>query len=187
MPWLPAPFTAVKARARSVLSAGMTRYPLGMKIPVTMAVRTLRGAGIDFVPHLYRHEPGGGAAAGAAALGVDPHYVIKTLIMETETGDPLIALMHGDREVSTKNLARLMGCRRVQPCHPDVAGKHSGYLVGGTSPFGTRRALPVYAPTTLRELPVIYVNGGRRGFLVELSPESLASAIDVTYGEITAA
>lgn len=158
-----------------------------MKMPVTMAVRTLRAAGIDFVPHLYRYEPGGGAAAGAAALGVDPHHVIKTLIMETETGDPLIALMHGNREVSTKNLARLVGCRRVQPCQPDVADKHSGYLVGGTSPFGTRRAMPVYAPTTLHGLPVIYVNGGKRGFLVELSPESLAAAIDVTYGEIAAA
>jgi len=165
----------------------MTRYPLGMKIPVTMAVRTLRAAGIDFVPHLYRYEPGGGAAAGSAALGVDPHHVIKTLIMETETGDPLIALMHGDREVSTKNLARLVGCRSVQPCQPDVASKYSGYLVGGTSPFGTRRAMPVYAPTTLHELPLIYVNGGKRGFLVELSTESLAAAIDVTYGEIAAA
>jgi Cys-tRNA(Pro) deacylase len=157
-----------------------------MKVPVTMAVRTLRHAGIDFVPHLYRYEPGGGATAGAAALGVDPHLVIKTLIMETEDGDPLIVLMHGDREVSTKKLARLIGCRRVRPCDPDVANRHSGYLVGGTSPFGTRRTMPAYAPGTLLEVPVVYLNGGSRGFLVELSPAAIVSALDVTLGDITA-
>ncbi len=157
-----------------------------MKIPVTMAVRTLRDAGIDFVPHLYRYEPGGGAAAGAAALGVDLHNVVKTLIMETETGDPMIVLMHGDREVSTKNLARLIRCRRVQPCDPDAADRHTGYLVGGTSPFGTRRVMPVYAPATLLEAPLVYLNGGKRGFLIELSPASIVSELNVTLGDITA-
>jgi len=174
------------ARTERPQAGALDRYALGMKVPVTMAVRTLRNAGIDFVPHLYRYEPGGGATAGAAALEVDPHHVIKTLIMETETGDPLIVLMHGDHEVSTKKLARLIGCRRVQPCDSDVASKHSGYLVGGTAPFGTRRAMPVYAPATLQDLEVVYVNGGKRGFLVELSPASIAPTLDIRYGDITA-
>jgi Cys-tRNA(Pro) deacylase len=157
-----------------------------MKTPVTMAVRTLRQAEISFVPHLYRYEPGGGAAAGAAALGVDPHHVIKTLIMETDAAEPIVVLMHGDQEVSTRKLARLIGCRRVRPCDPDIAGKHTGYAVGGTSPFGTRRAMAVYAPTTLRDLPIVYLNGGRRGFLLEMPATSLTAGLDITFGDIAA-
>ena len=157
-----------------------------MTPPVTMAVRMLRDHGIAFLPHLYRYEPGGGATAGADALRVDPHLVIKTLIMETEDGEPLVVLMHGDREVSTKNLARLIGCRRVQPCQPETANKHSGYVVGGTSPFGTRRPMPVFAPHSVGDLPVVYVNGGKRGFLVEIAPEAFDTVLTVRYGDITA-
>lgn len=157
-----------------------------MKPPVTMAVRELRRHDVPYQPHLYRYEPAGGAARGATALGVDLHHVIKTLIMETETGEPIIVLMHGDREVSTKALARIIGCRRVQPCEPGTAGKHSGYAVGGTSPFGTRRTMPVYAPSSMRDLPTVYVNGGKRGFLVAMAPEDIDVVLTVTYGAIAA-
>jgi Cys-tRNA(Pro) deacylase len=138
-----------------------------------MAVRALRAAGVAFVPHLYRWEPRGGTRASSEALGVPEHAVIKTLIFETERGDPLCILMHGDREVSIRQLARAIGARSVAPCAPAVADRHSGYQVGGTSPFGLRRAMPVYLQTTIRELPRIYINGGARGFLVELDPRDV--------------
>jgi len=143
------------------------------KHPVTMAVRALRAAGVAFTPHLYAWQPHGGTAASAAALGVPEHAVVKTLIWEDAARQPLCVLMHGDREVSAKNLARAIGAKTVQPCAPDVADRHSGYQVGGTSPFGLRRAMPVYAQQTIFELPVIYINGGARGFLVELAPAEL--------------
>jgi Cys-tRNA(Pro) deacylase len=140
------------------------------KHPVTMAIRTLRAAGVAFEPHLYAWAPGGGTAASAAALGVDEHLVIKTLIFEDDRKQPLCVLMHGDREVSTKNLARALGVKSVAPCAPEVADRHSGYQVGGTSPFGLRRAMPVFMQRTIVELPRIYINGGARGFLVAIDP-----------------
>ena len=135
-----------------------------------MAVRALRAAGIAFVPHLYAWQPHGGTHASSIALGVPEHAVIKTLIFETDQRDPLCILMHGDREVSVKQLARAIGTKAVAPCAPEVADRHSGYQVGGTSPFGLRRAMPVYMQSTIRDLPRMYINGGARGFLVELDP-----------------
>jgi Cys-tRNA(Pro) deacylase len=140
------------------------------KHPVTMAIRALRAGGVAFEPHTYAWEPRGGTAASAAALGVDEHAVIKTLIFETDARAPLCVLMHGDREVSTKQLARALGVKTVAPCTPEVADRHSGYQVGGTSPFGLRRAMPVYMQRTIVELPKIWINGGARGFLVSLDP-----------------
>ena len=128
---------------------------------------------MTFTEHEYRYEERGGTAASSRALGVDEHHVIKTLVMEDERKQPLIVLMHGDREVSTKNLARQAGRKTVAPCPPDVAQKHTGYLVGGTSPFGTRKAMPVYLERSVAALDRIYINGGRRGFLVALSPADL--------------
>jgi Cys-tRNA(Pro) deacylase len=135
-----------------------------------MAIRALRAAGVSFVPHLYTWQPRGGTHASSVALGIPEHAVIKTLIFETERGEPLCILMHGDREVSVKQLARAIGSKAVTPCAPEVADRHSGYQVGGTSPFGLRRAMPIYLQRTICELPRIYINGGARGFLVELEP-----------------
>lgn len=140
------------------------------KYPVTAAIRVLREAKAPFVPRLYDYEEKGGTAASARAFGVDEHCVVKTLVMEDETKSPLIVLMHGDREVSTKALARHLGVKTIAPCAPLVADKHSGYQVGGTSPFGTRRSMKVYMQRTIIELSTIYINGGKRGFLVEIEP-----------------
>jgi Cys-tRNA(Pro) deacylase len=140
------------------------------KPPVTMAVRALRAAGVTFEPHQYPWEPRGGTRASSEALGVDEHAVIKTLIFEDDRKQPLCVLMHGDREVSAKQLARVIGVKTVGPCTPEVADRHSGYQVGGTSPFGLRKAMPVYMQQTIRDLPRIYINGGARGFLVEIDP-----------------
>lgn len=145
-----------------------------------MAIRTLRRHQVTFVPHLYDWEPRGGTRASAEALGVDEHAVVKTLIFEDDRRQPLCVLMHGDREVSAKNLARQLGVKSVAPCAPEVADRHSGYQVGGTSPFGLRRAMPVYLERTIAELPVIYVNGGARGFLVELAPAELVRVLAPT-------
>lgn len=135
-----------------------------------MAIRALRAAGVAFVPHLYPYEPRGGTRASSEALGVPEHSVVKTLIFETERGEPLCVLMHGDHDVSVKQLARAIGTKSVAPCAPEVADRHSGYQVGGTSPFGLRRAMPIYMQSTILDLPRIYINGGARGFLVELDP-----------------
>lgn len=140
------------------------------KYPVTPAVRLLRSEHVPFVPRLYAYEEKGGTAVSARELGVDEHAVIKTLIMEDDRRNPLIVLMHGDRQVSTKELARILGVKTVSPSPPEVADRHSGYQVGGTSPFGTRRPMPVYMEETIPELPRIYINGGKRGFLVEIDP-----------------
>jgi Cys-tRNA(Pro) deacylase len=140
------------------------------KHPVTMAVRALRAGNVAFEPHLYPWQPHGGTRASSEALGVDEHVVIKTLIMEDERKQPLCVLMHGDREVSTKQLARIVGVKTITSCAPEVADRHSGYQVGGTSPFGLRRAMPIYMERTITELPRIYINGGARGFLVSLDP-----------------
>jgi Cys-tRNA(Pro) deacylase len=140
------------------------------KIPVTPAVRLLRQAGVQFTDHLYDYEEKGGTAVSARELGVDEHCVIKTLIMEDERKNPLVVLMHGDCQVSTKELARIVGVKLVSPCSPDTANKHSGYIVGGTSPFGTRKKMPVYMEDTILDLPRIYLNGGKRGYLVGVDP-----------------
>jgi Cys-tRNA(Pro) deacylase len=140
------------------------------KHPVTLAIRALRAAGVAFTPHLYAWQPHGGTHASAEALGVAEHAVIKTLIFEDDRKQPLCVLMHGDREVSAKNLARAINTKSVGPCTPEVADRHSGYQVGGTSPFGLRRAMPIYMQRTILDLPVIYINGGARGFLVAIDP-----------------
>jgi len=150
-----------------------------MDYPVTPAVRLLREKKVVFAPHLYDYEERGGTRHSAESLGVDEHAVVKTLVMETEARSALIILMHGDREVSTKQLARAIGAKSVQPCSPETAQKHTGYLVGGTSPLGTRTRLPVYAERTIFELPKIYINGGKRGFLVEIDPRVLRELLSV--------
>ena len=145
-----------------------------------MAVRALRAGKVAFAPHVYAWEPGGGTAASATHLGVDEHAVVKTLIFEDESRQPLCILMHGDREVSTKNLARALGVKTVAPCTPDVANRHSGYQVGGTSPFGLRRAMPIFLQETVATLPRIYINGGARGFLVAIDPAELVRVLAPT-------
>lgn len=149
-----------------------------MSAGATPAVHALRRHGIAFTEHEYRYELKGGTKVSARELGVDEHLVVKTLVMEDESKAPLIVLMHGDRAVSTKNLARQIGRKVVQPCAPEVAERHTGYQVGGTSPFGTRKALPIYVERTILDLERIYLNGGRRGFLVSLDPRAAASALD---------
>ncbi len=141
------------------------------KTPVTTAVRALREAGIPFTDHLYEYEEKGGTAVSSRELGVDEHSVVKTLVMEDDGKNPLLVLMHGDRQVSTKELARTIGVKSVSPCTPETAHRHTGYLVGGTSPFGTRKPLPVYMEGTILELPKIYINGGKRGYLVGIDPK----------------
>lgn len=140
------------------------------KSPVTTAIRALRAAGVSYTEHPYAYEEHGGTGVSARELGVDEHAVVKTLVMEDDRKKPLIVLMHGDRQVSTQKLARLIGARSVEPCSPETANRHSGYLVGGTSPFGTRRPMPVYMEESILALEKIYINGGKRGFLVGISP-----------------
>lgn len=150
------------------------------RMPSTRAVQMLRQHGVAFRTHLYNYTERGGTKASSAALGVDEHSVIKTLVFEDEAGQPLIVLMHGDRQVSTKHLARTIGAKRVAPCAPAVADRHSGYQVGGTSPFGTRRTMPVYVERTICDLARIYINGGSRGFLVEIDPADLVRVLEPT-------
>lgn len=146
-------------------------------VSATPAVHFLRQHQVRFTEHEYRYEEHGGTAVSSRELGVDEHLVIKTLVMEDERKRPLLMLMHGDREVSTKNLARQIGAKTVSPCAPAVAQKHTGYLVGGTSPFGTRKSLPVYLERSIADLERIYINGGARGFLVSLSPKELVRVL----------
>ena len=150
-----------------------------MDYPVTPAVRVLRERKIEFEPHLYAYEERGGTRHSARELGVDEHAVVKTLVLETDARRPLVVLMHGDREVSTKRLARRLGVKTVRPCDPAAAQRHTGYMVGGTSPFGTRSQLPVYAERTIFDLPRIYINGGKRGFLVSLDPRVLRELLPI--------
>ncbi|MDR0458652.1 MAG: aminoacyl-tRNA deacylase [Burkholderiaceae bacterium] len=140
-------------------------------ISETPATYLLRAHGIVFTEHPYDYVEHGGAQHSAQALGLDPYTVVKTLVMQDQDSQPLLVLMHGNRTVSTKNLARQIGAKSVQPCTPDVANRHSGYLVGGTSPFGTRRAMPVYIEASILDLPRIIINGGRRGYLVGIAPQ----------------
>jgi Cys-tRNA(Pro) deacylase len=140
------------------------------EIPATTAVRFLAAHAIPFEPHFYTYEEHGGTGRASAELQVPEHNVIKTLVFETDARKPLLVLMHGDCEVSTKQLARILGVKHVAPCDPAAARRHTGYMVGGISPFGTRSPLPVYVESTILSLPVIYINGGKRGFLVAISP-----------------
>ncbi|MEC4720162.1 Cys-tRNA(Pro) deacylase [Noviherbaspirillum sp. CPCC 100848] len=146
-------------------------------ISETPATQFLRRQGIAFTEHPYTYEEHGGTTVSARELGVDEHHVVKTLIMQDEAAKPLVVLMHGDRKVSTKNLARQIGCKSVEPCKPDVANRHSGYLIGGTSPFGTRKAMPVYVEESILALDKIYINGGRRGYLVGVDPNILTAVL----------
>ncbi|HEX4454311.1 MAG TPA: aminoacyl-tRNA deacylase [Kofleriaceae bacterium] len=148
-----------------------------MKPPVTMAIRVLRAANVAFEPHLYTWVEHGGTRASSEVLGVDEHAVIKTLIFEDERAAPLCVLMHGDREVSAKQLARVIGCKSVAPCAPAIADKHSGYQVGGTSPFGLKREMPIFMQRTIADVPLVYINGGARGFLVALAPSELVRVL----------
>ena len=144
-----------------------------VKIPATNAVRELRVHKVEFTDHLYEYEEMGGTAVSARELGVPEHEVVKTLVMEDEEKRPLVVLMHGDLKVSTKELARIIGVKTVSPCSPETANRHSGYIVGGTSPFGTRKKMPTYMEQTILELPKVYLNGGRRGYLVGIAPREV--------------
>jgi len=157
------------------------------KAPSTPATRLLRASGVPYSEHPYRYEERGGTAVSARELGVDEHAVVKTLVLSDDGGSPLLVLMHGDREVSTKALARQIGARAVDMCKPEVANRHSGYQVGGTSPFGTRRAMPVYLERTVLDLPRIYVNGGSRGFLVGIAPADLVRLLAPKLVEVAIA
>ena len=146
----------------------------------TPAVHFLRRHAVAFGEHPYRYEERGGTRVSARELHVDEHAVVKTLVMQDDEKEPLIVLMHGDREVSTKQLARQIGRRAVEPCAPAVAERHTGYMVGGTSPFGTRKPLRVFIERTILELPQVYVNGGRRGFLVSVAPSEIVRVLGAT-------
>ena len=152
--------------------------------PVTTAVRVLREKKINFKPHLYVYEEHGGTKLSASALNVPEHEVVKTLVMQTEEKKPLLILMHGDREVSTKQLARVTGAKRIEPCDETTAQRHTGYQFGGTSPFGTRHVLPVYVERSIFNLPRIFINGGKRGFLVEIHPPDLKEVFEVTEVDV---
>ena len=156
------------------------------KGPTTQATLFLKANGVTFTDHLYAYEVHGGTSVSARELGVDEHAVVKTLVMENEFKKPLIVLMHGDRKVSTKELARQIGCKKVEPCKPEVANKYSGYLVGGTSPFGTKTRMPVYVERSVLELNRIYINGGRRGYLVGIDPKELPRLLAVEAVEVAA-
>ncbi len=144
----------------------------------TPATQALRRAGVAFSEYPYDYVDRGGTAESARQLGVPEHEVVKTLVMQDDRAQPLIVLMHGDKQVSTKNLARDIGAKSVTPCAPEVAQRHSGYLVGGTSPFGTKKTMPVYVEATVLELPRVLINGGRRGYLVGIAPALLLQLLD---------
>jgi len=147
------------------------------EVPMTMAIRTLTAAKVPFEARCYDFTPHGGTIQAARELGLDHHATIKTIILEDETHKPFVCLMHGDCEISTKGLARVRGCKTVTPCEPDTADRHSGYHVGGTSPFGTRKRMTVYVQKTIYDLPRIYINAGHRGILVAMSPADLDKAL----------
>ena len=154
--------------------------------PVTPAIRALRTANAAFTPHLYEYIEKGGTAQSALQLQVEERIVIKTLIMEDEKKHPMIVLMHGDKEVSTKNLARALSVKTIVPCTPDTANRHTNYVVGGTSPFGTKKPMPVYAQASIAPLLRIFINGGKRGFLIEISPQVLTQILKPTWLEMEA-
>lgn len=151
--------------------------------PETPATRFLKQHHIAFSTHLYDYEPHGGTRVSSRELNVPEHAVIKTLIMEDENANPMVVLMHGDRKVSTKDLARQIGCKKIEPCAPETANRHSGYLVGGTSPFGLRKHMPVLMEKTILDLPLVYINGGRRGFLVGIHPHDIVKVLQPKFVE----
>lgn len=155
-------------------------------IPMTTAVRMLRDHQVDFEPCFYEYEEKGGTAVSSRELNVPEHNVIKTLIMEDDHKKPMIVLMHGDQQVSTKQLARELNVKSVRPCEPEIANRHSGYAVGGTSPFGTKKQMPVIMQKTIADLPFILINGGKKGFLVRLSPSVIVQFLSPKLFEITA-
>ncbi|MBV7537449.1 Cys-tRNA(Pro) deacylase [Duganella sp. sic0402] len=147
-------------------------------ISETPATQMLRKHKVAFTEHPYNYEEHGGTSVSSRELGVDEHHVVKTLVMQDEAAKPLIVLMHGNCKVSTKNLARNIGCKSVEPCKPEVATRHSGYMIGGTSPFGTKKAMPVYVEDSILALETIYINGGRRGYLVGIQPQVLTELLN---------
>ncbi|MES2964384.1 MAG: aminoacyl-tRNA deacylase [Bdellovibrionota bacterium] len=155
-----------------------------MKYPVTPAIHMLRENDVPFVPHLFRYQEKGGTSHSSRELGVAEHAVIKTLVMEDETKEPLVVLMHGDRQVSTKELARQIGCKSIAPCKPEVADRHSGYQIGGTSPFGTRKKMRLFAERSIFAMEKIWINGGGRGFLVEIAPADLQRVLQPTLVDV---
>ncbi|MCC6327797.1 MAG: Cys-tRNA(Pro) deacylase [Acidobacteria bacterium] len=157
---------------------------MAVDFPITAAIRFLRQKKVEFVPRMYDYVEKGGTRESAKQLGVDEHAVIKTLVFETNEKKPLIVLMHGDREVSTKTLARLLGVKSVEPATPEKASKLTGYLVGGTSPFGTRSSMPVYVEKTIFDLEKIYINGGKRGFLIGIDPGVLKRILNAEEVEV---
>ena len=154
------------------------------EFPITPAVRFLREKKIPIVPFLYRYEEHGGTHQFAEEFHIPEHHVIKTLVFETEQKKPLLVLMHGDQEVSTKQLARIIGSKQVTPCDAATAQRQTGYQFGGTSPFGTRHQLPVYVEKTILDLQKIYINGGKRGFIIEISPQDLRAAFEMKEVEV---
>jgi Cys-tRNA(Pro) deacylase len=154
------------------------------KCPVTPAIHFLRERGIEFTPHVYDYEERGGTAISSKKLGIPENIVIKTLIMQMESKDPLIILMHGDKQVSLKELARVIGAKTISPCPPEIANRHSGYQVGGTSPFGTRRKMPIYLQESVASLEKIYINGGGKGFLISLDPRDLIRILAPTLVDV---
>jgi len=154
--------------------------------PITQAIRVLRAEKVSFTPHIYEYVEHGGTANSATSLGVDEHSVIKTIVLEDDKKQPLICLQHGDREVSTKNLARATGRKSISPCSPETANRHTGYMVGGTSPFGTRKAIPIFLERSIAELPRIYINGGKRGFLVGIDPAEIVRVLRPTLVDAAA-
>jgi Cys-tRNA(Pro) deacylase len=157
---------------------------MNTRFPDTPATRFLQKHKIAFAPFLYTYEDHGGTRVAADALNLPEHAVIKTLVMETDTGKPLIVLMHGDRDVAVKALATAIGARSVHPCKPDVAQKHTGYLVGGTSPFGLRKAMPIYMERSILDVPLVYINGGKRGFLVGIHAHDLLATLTPTHVDV---
>lgn len=155
-----------------------------MKSVATPATAFLAQHQVAFTEHHYEYVEHGGTSVSSSALGVPEHEVVKTLVMETDKGDPLVVLMHGDRKVATKELARVVGAKRVFPCRPEVAQRHSGYLVGGTSPFGTRRKMPIYLERSVLDLPRIYINGGRRGYLLGMAPSEVVRVLSPVLVEV---
>ena len=158
-----------------------------MKSTGTPATAFLAKEGVAYTEHFYEYVEHGGTTVSSSALGVSEREVVKTLVMETDKGDPLVVLMHGDRKVSTKELARVAGVKRIFPCKPEVAQRHSGYLVGGTSPFGTRKAMPVYLERSVLDLPRIYINGGRRGYLLGMASAEIVRTLSPTLVEVALA
>jgi Cys-tRNA(Pro) deacylase len=148
------------------------------KLPTTQAIRMLKENGVNLTLRTYKYEEKGGTPVASRELGVNEHQVIKTLVMEDDRKNPLLILMHGDNQVSTKNLARVLGAKSVEPCDPETAHRHTGYVVGGISPFGTRKALKVYVEASILELSKIYINAGKRGLLAEMSPQELKRVLN---------